>query len=440
MRKFPDISPYVAFANNPIVYTDPYGLEPVNGDDKKKGNGQEAKEGSNEFDGHQDIEGVDIVAKRPSNNNTGLSNEDYSNITNPNPFNEKVKINYSQNIENAEDFGNFLKTYASNPNSQYVVVGGNVNDVKAHSTMGVTVGGIVMSVLEYTNYNTQLDTWLGKNGKVYKSLKGRGPNQHTGSRGSAKNMSKAFNYGGQILFFVSATIDGANAIESFAAGDIEAGIRSTESIVLGGIMTYGGPVGLVAGGTGMFLRWAESEGYVTLDGKDHMKNKSLRQQNNISQCFVAGTKVSMDDGSLKNIEDVVVGDSVKSFNFENGLIENKPVLEIESPMHRDLIAIYFINDSVNINTTDHPYYVKGKGWCSFEPEKTERRYGLFVKQLKIGDECYFINSTDVVEIKISKIVSKPNLVRTYNLSKVSGNKNFFANGFLVHNKMLLNED
>lgn len=32
MSKFPDVSPYNAFANNPIVFTDPNGLEPVNGD------------------------------------------------------------------------------------------------------------------------------------------------------------------------------------------------------------------------------------------------------------------------------------------------------------------------------------------------------------------------------------------------------------------------
>ncbi len=32
MMMFPDMSPYVAFANNPIYYTDPYGLAPVNGD------------------------------------------------------------------------------------------------------------------------------------------------------------------------------------------------------------------------------------------------------------------------------------------------------------------------------------------------------------------------------------------------------------------------
>lgn len=33
MKMFPTMSPYNAFANNPIYYTDPYGLAPTNGDE-----------------------------------------------------------------------------------------------------------------------------------------------------------------------------------------------------------------------------------------------------------------------------------------------------------------------------------------------------------------------------------------------------------------------
>ena len=36
MAKFPHMSPYAAFDNNPILYTDPYGLEPTNGDPTDK--------------------------------------------------------------------------------------------------------------------------------------------------------------------------------------------------------------------------------------------------------------------------------------------------------------------------------------------------------------------------------------------------------------------
>ena len=68
MSMFPHISPYVGFANNPIFFTDPYGLAPTNGDGEpeKKGNGKETEEGSGEFNGHQDVEEATIIGKKPT--------------------------------------------------------------------------------------------------------------------------------------------------------------------------------------------------------------------------------------------------------------------------------------------------------------------------------------------------------------------------------------
>ena len=43
------------------------------------------------------------------------------------------------------------------------------------------------------------------------------------------------------------------------------------------------------------------------------------------ECFVAGTKVLMTNNSNKNIEDVKVGDYVKSFNVKTNQFENKLV-------------------------------------------------------------------------------------------------------------------
>jgi len=45
MQKFPSVSPYVAFANNPIWYSDPYGLAPTGGD-KKGGESSTGKKSS----------------------------------------------------------------------------------------------------------------------------------------------------------------------------------------------------------------------------------------------------------------------------------------------------------------------------------------------------------------------------------------------------------
>ena len=39
-------------------------------------------------------------------------------------------------------------------------------------------------------YNEKTETWRGKNGKTYKGLKGKGPNQYTGSRDAARDRAK----------------------------------------------------------------------------------------------------------------------------------------------------------------------------------------------------------------------------------------------------------
>ena len=38
-------------------------------------------------------------------------------------------------------------------------------------------------------------------------------------------------------------------------------------------------------------------------------------------------------------------------------------------------------------TSDHPFYVKGKGWSSFYPELTKAEYGINSKLLEINDVC-----------------------------------------------------
>ena len=57
-------------------------------------------------------------------------------------------------------------------------------------------------------------------------------------------------------------------------------------------------------------------------------------------CFLSGTKIAMKDGSEKNIEDVVVGDIIKSFNEKTKQVEDKKVLEMQSPMREGYYNLY----------------------------------------------------------------------------------------------------
>ena len=108
------------------------------------------------------------------------------------------------------------------------------------------------------------------------------------------------------------------------------------------------------------------------------------------------------------------------------------VSSIETPVHADIIEISF-GDKKNRNTFDHPYWVVGKGWSSYKPQWTEKRYDIKSEQLEVGDKCLELQGDTIVETEITDIQEDINPVQTYSLG-VKTHKNYFANDMLVHNK------
>ena len=168
-------------------------------------------------------------------------------------------------------------------------------------------------------------------------------------------------------------------------------------------------------------------------------------------CFIAGTKVTMHDGEEKNIEDVVVGDVVKSWNEKTEKIEESTVKSLIQPLHDDIVRISFSDNTSVTNTFDHPHYVKNVGWCSFKPHLTLSRYDMPVDKLKIGDTIFKLNGDDLVEETITEInVISPKVEKSINektgelevkkeefqtyIFSLDKNFTFFANGVLTHNK------
>ena len=172
-----------------------------------------------------------------------------------------------------------------------------------------------------------------------------------------------------------------------------------------------------------------------------MKNKKLMWggRDNVSIpymirfCFIAGTQILMRNDATKNIEDIDVGDIVKSWNEITNKVEDSKVVKLIQPVHDDMLVIRFSNDVVNENTFDHPYYVKDKGWCSYSPTLTKERYDINSELLEVGDICYFNNSDELEEVEISFIKENWGEVQTY-IFELDNNYTFFANGILTHNK------
>ena len=150
------------------------------------------------------------------------------------------------------------------------------------------------------------------------------------------------------------------------------------------------------------------------------------------KCFVGGSQVTMADGTFKNIESVQIGDSVLTYNFENQELEINLVLHVDAPFHNKLVKVVFSNGEEIVSTEDHPYYVEGKGWCSFNPQQTQKNYNIQTVQLEVSDYCFSIKRNKLKKVKVLQIESLEKSVKTYNLTKIENSDNYFVNGILVN--------
>lgn len=151
-------------------------------------------------------------------------------------------------------------------------------------------------------------------------------------------------------------------------------------------------------------------------------------------CFVAGTKITMVDGSFKNIEEVQIGDEVITLNEETKLNEVKKVIDTKSPTHNDLVK-YTLSNGVEVTSTfDHPFYVNKMELASHTPNLTNERYelGVNVRKIETGDFVYMIPNDN--EVTIEKIEPQPLVDTQTYIFTVEDNHNFYANGILTHNK------
>ncbi|RLF78975.1 hypothetical protein DRN32_05900, partial [Thermococci archaeon] len=147
-------------------------------------------------------------------------------------------------------------------------------------------------------------------------------------------------------------------------------------------------------------------------------------------CLPAGTKITMADGTYKNIENVVVGDKVLSFDTNKKSFIRTTVQDLILKMRN----VYDINDGLISPTDDHPFYVKkgdGRvGWAAINPEKSKNIYDKDVMQLEVGDQLF---TQDSRWITVYSIERRSDIIQTYTFAVDSDVHDYFANGFLVSN-------
>jgi hypothetical protein len=145
------------------------------------------------------------------------------------------------------------------------------------------------------------------------------------------------------------------------------------------------------------------------------------------RCFIAGTQVTMADGSTKDIEDVEIGDTVLG---KDGA--HNEVLDFERPMlgNRQLFSInggeYFVTPAHPFHTTD--------GWKSIDINELHRENTTLVDELaatslQVGDEI--IKADGSVELVLMIDGKDAEDQQLYNF-RLSGDRTYFVNGLLTH--------
>lgn len=149
-------------------------------------------------------------------------------------------------------------------------------------------------------------------------------------------------------------------------------------------------------------------------------------------CFDPGTKILMADKTLKNIEDVIIGDVVISYNEETDEFEESPVVNTIVKHNSDDLVYVVLSDGTEIGMRAYHPLLTTDGWKSLRPELAETVVDVKgdVSLLEAGDTlvCFDENKT------IKEIITRETIANydTYNLT-VAKNHNYIANGVVAHN-------
>ena len=164
-------------------------------------------------------------------------------------------------------------------------------------------------------------------------------------------------------------------------------------------------------------------------GKDSF-GEQTKEEAAYGSCFIAGTKITMADGTTKNIEDIIVGDKVKGYKGDNEVIKLDPTLLGERKLYS------FNNTEHYFFTSEHPF-MTDEGWKSIKPEKTKERDGIELYnqlkgELKVGDKLITENGLlEITDIKSKDIESPKTPLYNFN---VSNDNSYIADKYVVHNK------
>lgn len=190
-----------------------------------------------------------------------------------------------------------------------------------------------------------------------------------------------------------------------------------------------------------------------VEGNNNFYAEHLLVHNRIvpQTCFAAGTKITMADGTEKNIEDIVVGDIVRGWDSNEDDLADGEVIKIDHShtvgSHSDACkslgdepSLYTINDTGIEFTPEHPFLTVDETieegpfvWKSLVPDENQEPYKSEQEllTLKVGD--FISHYGEWIKIESIKVVRSDALEKVYNFT-VKDLSSYIANGIIVHNK------
>ena len=171
-------------------------------------------------------------------------------------------------------------------------------------------------------------------------------------------------------------------------------------------------------------QYCSDEGYVT-----NTRTASYCSRcHDVYTCLVSGTKILMADNSLKDIEDIKIGEYVIN---EKG--DKDMVADLWQPIMGERNT-YIINDNIEV-TPDHPFMTtKGLKVIDVDmlkrtQENSDLYQGIEATELKVGDILITKNGKQIVET-IEENSERPFEEQVYTLILEDGD-GFYANNYLV---------
>ena len=142
-------------------------------------------------------------------------------------------------------------------------------------------------------------------------------------------------------------------------------------------------------------------------------------------CFDKSTQITLVDNSTKSIDKMEVGDIIMAYDTLTHKLDTAVVMGLHKhdvPNIKLVQMTFNENIDLKINCTkNHPFRTAKNEWVE-------------ARDLMVGDTLYILNAlgTEMKEVTIKSMDESEPVRQVFNIS--TSNKNYFANGVLVHNK------